>query len=107
MAENFCFHSQSLGNFVEENFKGIRAPFAAGIELTAKCNLNCVHCYAKPDRVHTDMNTNEFKSIIDTLIDKGAIEIYLTGGEIFMRPDFEEIYIYVKKKVCYYHCLLI
>lgn len=98
MAENFCFHSENLGSFIAENFKGIRAPFGAGIELTAKCNLNCVHCYAKPDRVHMDMSTDEFKNIVDTLIDKGMIEVYLTGGEIFTRPDFEEIYVYIKKK---------
>jgi len=98
MAENLCLHSKKLGGFVEENFKDIRAPFGAGIELTAKCNLNCVHCYAKPDRFHKDMSTQEFKCIFDILIEKGMIEAYFTGGEIFTRPDFEEIFVYAKKK---------
>ena len=65
MAENFCFHSENLGSFIAENFKGIRAPFGAGIELTAKCNLNCVHCYAKPDRTHQDFSKKDFKNIFD------------------------------------------
>lgn len=98
MAENFCMHSKKINEFVNENFNSIRAPFSAGIELTAKCNLNCIHCYAKPNRKHNDMTTDEFKFIFDTLIEHGLIEAYFTGGEIFTRSDFEEIYVYAKKK---------
>lgn len=98
MAEKFCMQSQKINEFVNKNFGTIRAPFSAGIELTAKCNLNCVHCYAKPDRKHTDMTTDEFKAIFDTLIEHGLIEAYFTGGEIFTRSDFEEMYVYAKKK---------
>lgn len=98
MAENYCMHSQKINDFIDETFEGIRAPFTAGFELTAKCNLNCVHCYAKPGRRHSDMSTEEFKNIFDTLVERGLLDAYFTGGEIFTRPDFEEIYLYAKKK---------
>lgn len=98
MAERLCMYSQEIRDFIDENFKGMRAPFSAGIELTAKCNMNCVHCYAKPDRGHDDMTTEEFKMIFDALIEHGLIEVYFTGGEIFTRPDFEQVYVYAKKK---------
>ena len=98
MAENYCRHSQRINDFIDATFKGIRAPFTAGFELTAKCNLDCVHCYAKPGRVHKDMSTDEFKSIFDVLVDRGLLDAYFTGGEIFTRSDFEEIYLYAKKK---------
>ena len=91
-------HSQKINDFIDETFEGIRAPFTAGFELTAKCNLNCVHCYAKPGRTHTDMSTDEFKAIVDTLVERGLLDAYFTGGEIFTRPDFEELYLYTKKK---------
>lgn len=98
MAENYCMHSKRINDFIDETFEGIRAPFTAGFELTAKCNLDCVHCYAKPGRTHKDMTTEEFKAIFDILVDKGLMDAYFTGGEIFTRPDFEELYVYAKKK---------
>ena len=41
---------------------------------------------------------DEFKAIFDTLVDRGLLDCYFTGGEIFTRPDFEEIFIYAKKR---------
>lgn len=98
MSGEFCIHSRKINDFIDENFSDIRAPFSAGFELTAKCNMNCIHCYANHDRSHKDFTTEEFKHIFDELIDHGMLEAYFTGGEIFMRPDFEELYIYAKKK---------
>ena len=98
MSENYCMHSQRINDFIDKTFEGIRAPFTAGFELTAKCNLDCVHCYAKPGRNHKDMTTDEFKNIFDILVDNGLLDAYFTGGEIFTRSDFEEIYLYAKKK---------
>ena len=98
MAENFCVHSQRINDYIDQHFEHIRAPFTAGFELTAKCNLNCVHCYAKCDRGHKDFTTDEFKQLFDQLIDRGLMEVYFTGGEVFMRPDFDELYVYAKKK---------
>lgn len=98
MSENYCVHTQRINDFIDQNFENIRAPFTAGFELTAKCNLNCVHCYAKCDRGHKDFSTEEFKHIFDSLIDRGMMETYFTGGEIFTRSDFDELYTYAKKK---------
>lgn len=95
---NFCIHSKEMAEFIEQNWGKINAPFTAGIELTAKCNLNCVHCYAQCDRNHKDMSTEEIKNIIDILVERGLLEVFFTGGEVFIREDFEEIYIYTKKK---------
>lgn len=98
MAEQYCVHSQKINDFVDRYYEDIRAPFTAGFELTAKCNLNCVHCYAKCDRGHKDFTTDEFKHLFDQLIDRGLMETYFTGGEIFTRSDFDELYVYAKRK---------
>lgn len=98
MSNNFCFNSNKMRKFTSERFNGIRAPFVAGIELTAKCNLKCVHCYAQNDRKHVDVTTSEIKNLIDILVERNCIEIYFTGGEVFTRSDFEDIYIYAKRK---------
>lgn len=98
MAESYCLHTKRINDFIDETFEGIRAPFTAGFELTAKCNLDCVHCYAKPGRSHTDMSTDEFKAIVDILAERGLMDAYFTGGEIFTRLDFEELFLYTKRK---------
>lgn len=98
MAESFCIHSQRINDFIDENFGDISAPFSAGFELTAKCNMNCIHCYASCDRGHRDFTTDEFKHVFDQLINHGMLEAYFTGGEIFTRPDFEELYKYAKQQ---------
>lgn len=98
MSNNFCLHSKVMRDFVAEHFEGIRAPFTAGIELTAKCNFTCVHCYCRPERGHDDLTTEEIKHIIDTLVERGLLELFFTGGEVFTRKDFADIYIYAKKK---------
>lgn len=51
MADRYCMHNQLMNDFIDENFEGIRAPFTAGFELTAKCNSCenirfCEHCVA-------------------------------------------------------------
>ncbi len=97
MSEPFCFQ-MSISEFIENNFKEIRAPFFAGIELTAKCNLHCLHCYAKNGIADSDMTTEEVYQIIDKLCESGTLGIYLTGGEALLRPDFFDIYRYAKKK---------
>ena len=68
MAERYCFHSEKINEFIDANYGTISAPFSAGFELTAKCNLNCVHCYANHGRGHQDFTTKEFQQIFDVLI---------------------------------------
>lgn len=98
MSERICIPSKRINDFIDENWETIYAPFSAGFELTAKCNLNCVHCYASCDRGHKDFSTEEFKHIFDQLVERGLLEAYFTGGEIFTRPDFDELYTYAKRK---------
>ncbi|MFQ5341628.1 MAG: radical SAM protein, partial [Anaerolineae bacterium] len=80
-----------------------RIPLNGTIELTARCNLNCAHCYINlpaDDREAQaqELTTQEICSLLDTLADEGTLFLLLTGGEIFVRKDFMEIYIYAKRK---------
>ena len=98
MSENICVHNMMLKEFGLDFFDGVSAPFSAGIELTAKCNLRCIHCYAQNERNHTDMTTEQVKQVIDILVDHGCLSIFYTGGEVLCRKDFAELYIYARKK---------
>ncbi len=73
------------------------------LELTKRCNNNCIHCYNNlpQEDVHAkkkELSTEEIKDIVDQAVDLGLLWILLTGGEIFLRKDLVELYLYMKKK---------
>jgi len=82
---------------------GERVPLQVSIEVTRRCPLECLHCYnnlpmgdmAARSR---EMSKEEHFRVLDELVDMGCFWILYTGGEIFARKDFLEIYTYAKKK---------
>jgi radical SAM protein with 4Fe4S-binding SPASM domain len=74
----------------------------AEIELTYGCNLHCVHCYTdcynRPDLIKREMSYGEVIRVLDDLHNAGVLWVCLTGGDIFMRRDFLEIYAHAKKR---------
>lgn len=75
-----------------------RKPFSVLFELTAKCNMNCIHCYLQHVHMSEELSYEEIIKIIDILYAKGILFLTLTGGEILTRKDFCNIYLYAKKK---------
>lgn len=67
-------------------------------ELTPKCNFNCVHCYLHDHHRSEELPYDEIIRIIDILYDKEVLFITFTGGDIFTRKDFLDIYLYAKRK---------
>lgn len=96
-----CFLRQSKWiDFIDKHFADIREPFVAGIELLPQCNFNCIHCYIESDRRENkrSMNLSEIKSVIDILVNHNCIELFITGGEVLLHSNFEEIYKYAKEQ---------
>jgi AdoMet-dependent heme synthase len=62
-------------------------PYAVNLELTASCNLDCVHCY-HVRASGPEMNTREARELLDSLAGLGTMELTLTGGEPLTRHDF-------------------
>lgn len=88
----------SIPYLVDTFYGPNRIMFQAGIELTTCCNLKCVHCYNQHEPRLKGLSTIEVKRMLDILYEHGIISLYFTGGEIFTRADFKEIYMYAKKK---------
>lgn len=83
--------------------KGQRYPLSGSIDLTERCNLACHHCYIRQpvnskNALAREMNTGKAINIIDQIADAGCMFLMLTGGEIFVRPDFFDIYIHAKQR---------
>ena len=65
-------------------------PLSVQLDLTYRCNENCVHCYLDHDD-HGEMTTVEIKHLLEEMAEAGVFILTLSGGEIFMRRDFFEI----------------
>ncbi len=81
---------------------GKRIPVNATLELTYRCNNNCVHCFcslpANDPSAARELSTAEIRGLFDGLASMGTLWLLMTGGEPLLRPDFEEIYLHAKKK---------
>jgi radical SAM protein with 4Fe4S-binding SPASM domain len=65
-------------------------PLSVQLDLTYRCNEQCVHCYLDHDD-HGEMTTAEIKHLLKEMAEAGVFILTLSGGEIFMRKDFFEI----------------
>ena len=82
---------------------GERVPLQVSIEVTRRCPLECLHCYnnlpmGDADARQRELTKEEHFKMLDELVEMGCFWILYTGGEIFARKDFLEIYTYAKKK---------
>jgi radical SAM protein with 4Fe4S-binding SPASM domain len=82
---------------------GERVPLQVSIEVTRRCPLECLHCYnnlpmGDMDAKRRELSKEEHFRMLDELVEMGCFWILYTGGEIFARKDFLEIYTYAKKK---------
>ncbi|MGB2626056.1 MAG: radical SAM protein [Candidatus Acidiferrum sp.] len=88
---------------VHERMQGRRAPMEVSIELTHRCPLECQHCYNNlpmSDVVarKQELSLQEHVKLLDELVEMGCLWILYTGGEVFARKDFLDIYAEAKKR---------
>jgi len=80
-----------------------RIPMYGMFEVTRRCPLKCAHCYNNlplndREALHDELTLDEHCHILDELTDAGCLWLTYTGGEIFARKDFLDIYTHAKKK---------
>ncbi len=96
----------SYGQFsagVHQRQAGQRVPMQVSIEVTRRCPLECLHCYnnlpmGDMEAKRRELTKEEHFRVLDELVEMGCFWILYTGGEIFARKDFLEIYTYAKQK---------
>lgn len=74
-----------------------RIPIRGTFELTARCNFDCNMCYihlkdSEVSKVGRELTTEEWIKIAKEARDSGLLFLTLTGGEVFRRKDFKDLY---------------
>ncbi|MGH9715331.1 MAG: radical SAM protein [Candidatus Acidiferrales bacterium] len=88
---------------IHERYFGQRAPLEVSIEVTRRCPLECLHCYNNLPMGDSaarkqELTLEEHCKLLDQLVEAGCLWILYTGGEVFARPDFLNIYTEAKKR---------
>lgn len=73
------------------------APYRMDLALTYRCNNDCAHCYNARPRQGTELNTGDWKKILDQLWQIGIPHIVFTGGEPTLRSDLPELVAYAEQ----------
>jgi len=75
-----------------ENNRKVKLPTHATLIITNRCNLNCIFCYTNSNTLnYRELKTNQWKQIISKLADIPIFQLYIGGGEPFIRPDCVEL----------------
>ena len=80
-----------------------RIPLSGTVEVTHRCPLRCAHCYnnlpmSDVGACSSEMSYADHCRILDQICEAGCLYLLYTGGEIFARKDFLDIYAYAKRK---------
>jgi len=74
------------------------APLRMDLVLTFKCSNNCIHCYAGGPHETEELNTSQWKEVIDRLSQIGIFILTFTGGEPTLQENLPELLQYAQTK---------
>lgn len=91
---------ESMDDFVqvlEKNAYQNCIPLNGVFELTARCNFDCNMCYVhlgeeEIKKQGRELTNEEWLNIARQAKEAGMLYLILTGGEVFVRPGFRELY---------------
>jgi radical SAM protein with 4Fe4S-binding SPASM domain len=86
-----------------EKMKDKRDLFSFDLEITARCNNDCRHCYINlpagdKEAQKAELSLEEIDRIAQAAVDLNAFWCLITGGEPLLRKDFLDIYMCLKRK---------
>lgn len=80
-------------------FDGHPQPTVCTLQVTTRCQANCIHCSAARHRQpgKPELETEDWKRVIRESEQLGVVTIVFTGGEPLLRPDIFELIEWVDK----------
>lgn len=75
-------------------------PAAVALEVTLCCNMRCLHCGSAANGLprKEELSLEQWKDVIDQLIDLGTEFFTISGGEPFVWPHWRELAKYITEK---------
>lgn len=70
------------------------APYRMDLAITYRCNNNCNHCYNARSRSFPEIDTAEWKKVLEKVWEQGIPHVVFTGGEPTLRQDLPELIAY-------------
>lgn len=88
---------EQLSGLLDRNSLIEKTPLMGEFELTARCNLKCRMCYICRNTNEKEIraeerSVKEWVWLASKARDQGMLFLLLTGGEVFLRQDFKDIY---------------
>lgn len=65
----------------------LESPLGCQLELTHKCNLNCIHCYNQSGNFCQELSFKQWIGIAKQLVDMNIFECVISGGEPLLLKD--------------------
>jgi MoaA/NifB/PqqE/SkfB family radical SAM enzyme len=86
-----------FGNRLKDDARLKGIPLIGQFELTSRCNLSCKMCYVSSsvcdkDSLQKEHSAKEWIQLAREARDAGMLYLLLTGGEVFIFPQFRELY---------------
>ena len=80
-----------------------RVPYSFDLEITARCNNDCRHCYINlpagdVEARRDELSVAEISDIADQAVALGSLWCLITGGEPLLRQDWADVYMTLKRK---------
>jgi radical SAM protein with 4Fe4S-binding SPASM domain len=103
MSESFVSSIEIQDFALWNKMKGKRTLFSFDLEITARCNNDCRHCYINlsagdQDAKAQELTPEEIDRVAREAVELGAMWCLITGGEPLLRPDFPNIYMRLKRQ---------
>lgn len=73
------------------------APYRMDLALTYGCNNDCSHCYNLQPRLHQELATPQWMTVLDRLWEIGIPHVVFTGGEPTLRQDLPQLVAHAEK----------
>lgn len=95
--DNMQENMDDFMQILEQNAYQNCIPLKGTFELTARCNFDCNMCYVhlgeeEIQKQGRELTNEEWLEIARQAKEAGMLYLTLTGGEVFVRPGFRELY---------------
>jgi radical SAM protein with 4Fe4S-binding SPASM domain len=103
-AQNGGFGDASTMQLIAVKAEQRRTPLNMHLELTYRCNEQCVHCYCvvehgkEAEAAKRELTYAEIERLLDQLAEMGALYVTFSGGEVLVRHDFFDIVEHARRR---------